>query len=150
MLTTHAPHQRRLISTGLAALVGAGAVLLTAACSGGSTTPSSAAPPSAGAHHRPAGVGGKITAESGTTWTVVNGQGAQFTVDITPQTTFGTQQTPATAQQFPVGTMIRAVGQVNGSTVTATHIVNARMRQHGQPPASGSAPAPASGAPTPS
>ncbi|MDT7668487.1 MAG: hypothetical protein QOC74_1270 [Pseudonocardiales bacterium] len=138
----------RSITAGLAALVGAGAVLLTAACSGGSTTPSSAPPPSAGAHHRPAGIAGKITAESGTTWTVVNTQGTQFTVDITPQTSFGTRQAQATAQQFPVGTMIRAIGQVTGSTVTATHIVDARMR--GQLPAPAPAPAPASSTPSPS
>ncbi|HEY2098600.1 MAG TPA: hypothetical protein VGH72_19165, partial [Pseudonocardia sp.] len=58
----------------------------------------------------------------------------------------------ATAQQFPVGTMVRAMGQVSGSTVTATHIVDARMRQRGQVPASAPAPAPApaSGAPSPS
>ncbi|MDT7682002.1 MAG: hypothetical protein QOG57_2312 [Pseudonocardiales bacterium] len=147
-----APRYRRPITAALAALVGTGAVLLTAACSGGSTAPSSAAPPSAGAHHRPAGIAGKITAESGTTWTVVNAQGTQFTVDITPQTTFGTRQAQATAQQFPVGTMVRAMGQVSGSTVTATHIVDARMRQRGQVPASAPAPAPApaSGAPSPS
>ncbi|HEV7790486.1 MAG TPA: hypothetical protein VGP05_15875 [Pseudonocardia sp.] len=150
MPTLPAPRYRRPITAGLAALVGAGAVLLTAACSGGSTAPSSAPPPSAGAHHRPAGIAGKITAESGTTWTVVNTEGARFTVDITPQTIFGTRQAQATAQQFPVGTMIRAIGQVTGSTVTATHIVDARMHQRGQLPASAPAPAPASSAPSPS
>jgi hypothetical protein len=145
-----APRSRRPITIGLVALAGAGTVLLTAACSGGGTAPSSAAPPSAGAHHRPAGIAGKITAESGTSWTVINTQGAQFTVDITPQTTFGSRQTQATAQQFPVGTMIRAMGQVNGSTVTATHIFNAQLRQHGQPPGSAQAPAPAPASTAPS
>jgi hypothetical protein len=68
------------------------------------------------------GVRGQITAITATTWTVTTAKGKAFTVTIGPQTVFGTKAVPATAAQFPVGTVVRVTGPRNGATVTATRI----------------------------
>jgi len=53
---------------------------------------------------------------------------------ITPPTQFGARRTSATAQQFPVGSIVRVLGTINGITVTATRIAAATssnpMRPH--------------------
>jgi hypothetical protein len=112
----------------LAGLTVAGALLATAACSNSATPSGSSVPsePSVGKYHHAKGVGGKITAENGSTWTVVNAKGKQFTVDITPQTKFGTKAVPATQQQFTVGEQIHAAGQVTNGTVAANRIIKAK------------------------
>lgn len=136
---------RRPRTLALAGLTVAGALLATAACSSGTSAPSSAstspAPQAAGKHHHAKGVAGKITAENGNTWTVTNAKGKQFTVDITPQTTFGSKSTPATQQQFTVGEEIRARGSVTNGTVSATRVTKAKD----QAGAASAAPAPSGG-----
>jgi electron transfer flavoprotein alpha subunit len=85
---------------------------------------SSAAPPPAPAPATPTdqGVRGQITAETATTWTVTTAKGKAFTVTVGPQTVYGTKAAPATAAQFPVGTMVRVTGARTGTTVAATRI----------------------------
>jgi Domain of unknown function (DUF5666) len=105
--------------------------VLAAGCGAG-TTPSPAAPsaspspaPQVSGHAERRGVRGTITAEDGSTWTVTNAANRQFIVTVNPQTAFGTRTAPASAQEFPVGTQVRVVGTISGSTVTATRIVAA-------------------------
>lgn len=128
-------------------LAATGVVVLAAGCSSATdpgapaaSSTSAPAPSAKSGRHAAKGTAGRITAEQGSTWTMVTAEGTQLTVDITPQTTFGTTKHPATAQQFTVGTAIRVAGQTNGSTITATRIGAAR--------AAGSTPAPASPSPS--
>jgi hypothetical protein len=140
---------RRGLSIGLAGLTAAGALFLTSACSSNSTpaaapapdatapaapAPDASAPVAAapGGHHRK-GIAGKITAEDGNSWTVVNAKGKQFTVTITAQTAFGTKKQPATQQEFVVGSSIRAMGQVQKGTVTAARITAAHPKATAAP-----------------
>lgn len=83
------------------------------------TTPSPKPSPS---RHTPAGVTGQISAVNGSTWTVVNKAGKEFTVTITPQTQFGTRRQPATEQQFTVGSAVRVLGTITDNTVIATRV----------------------------
>lgn len=76
-------------------------------------------------HAAAQGVRGQITAESGTTWTVTNARGRAFTVTLITQTGFGTAAAPAGEDRFPVGSQVRIVGAVTGTTVTATRIAAA-------------------------
>jgi hypothetical protein len=92
-----------------------------------------AAPPPPPAASTPAasgkaeqGVRGQITAITATTWTVTTAKGKAFTVAVSPQTVYGSKAAPATAAQFPVGTMVRVTGPRNGATVTATRIALAK------------------------
>jgi hypothetical protein len=70
----------------------------------------------------PSGITGQITAMNGSTWTVVNKAGKQFTITITPETQFGTKRQPATEAQFSVGNSVRVIGTVNATTVTAARV----------------------------
>jgi hypothetical protein len=123
--------QPRIGTTTTLVGVAAAAVLTVSACSPGSpsttnpatTSPtSSAAAPAAPATHHPHALRGTISAENGTTWTVDTAKGATYTVNIAPNTTFGTKKAPATAQNFPVGTQVRVMGQRSGTTINATRI----------------------------
>lgn len=69
------------------------------------------------------GVRGQITAENGSTWTVMSRAGQLVTVVITATTQFGTKAQPGSASQFVPGTQIAAIGTRNGTTVTATRVV---------------------------
>ncbi len=120
--------------------------MATAAVAGCSNAPASPPAPSAAptpapsGKHAEQGVRGQVTAETATSWTVTTAKGKAFTVTVGPQTVFGAAAAPATAAQFPVGTVVRVVGTRNGGTVTATRITRAKT----QPTAT---PAPAPGAP---
>jgi hypothetical protein len=89
------------------------------------TTPATApaAAPKGKGQGRAQGVRGQITAENGSTWTVVSRAGKTVTVDITPSTQFGTQAQPAAASQFVTGSQIAAIGTRSGTAVTATRVV---------------------------
>lgn len=140
--TLSTPTRRTAVRSGAAVLAATAVVLLSAGCSGSSATaaaPSSASQPAPG-HRGGQGIFGRVTTENGSTWTVVNPKGTQFTVDLTPQTAFGTAKAPATAQQFPVGSNVRVSGTRNGDTVTATRIDD--MRAPGRGAAPSGAPAP--------
>lgn len=103
-------------------LVGALAVV-GAAVAGCSSSPAPPpAPTPAPATPTDQGVRGQITAETATTWTVTTAKGKAFTVTVGPQTVYGTKAAPATAAQFPVGTMVRVTGPRTGATVAATRI----------------------------
>ena len=103
--------------------------LLAAGCGAGSTpsptAPSVAPRPAPSGHQARHGIRGTVTAENGSTWTVVTAKNRSFTVTVDPQTAYGTKNAPATAQQFPVGTQVRVVGTVSGTAVTATRIAAA-------------------------
>jgi hypothetical protein len=92
-----------------------------------STTTSTAAL-GTGTHHGAAhhGVRGQITAENGSTWTVLTKLGKSLSVNITPSTQFGTLASPATESSFPVGSEIAATGTRSGTIVTATRIFTPR------------------------
>jgi hypothetical protein len=64
----------------------------------------------------------RLPPKTGSTWIITANNGMQYNVDITPQTEFGTKQTPSTKAQFPVGSTIRVSGAANGNTITATRI----------------------------
>lgn len=89
------------------------------------TTPTTApaAVPKGKAGGKAQGVRGQITAENGSTWTVLSRAGKTVTVDITASTRFGTQAHPAAASQFVTGSQIAAIGARSGTTVTATRVV---------------------------
>jgi hypothetical protein len=65
------------------------------------------------------GARGQITAESGSSWTVVTAKQKTITVIVSPTTKFGTAAAPATAAQFPVGTTVAVRGHRSGATITA-------------------------------
>jgi uncharacterized protein DUF5666 len=110
-------------------VVGAAVAIGLTGCSSGSnnpsatptatTSPTTTAPVKSGHPHE---ITGKVTAENGSTWMITADNGMQYTVDITPQTEFGTKQTPSTTAQFPVGSTVRVSGTANGNTITATRI----------------------------
>lgn len=103
------------------------------------STPPAASPQSPTAPHTPRHdrrITGQVTAENGPTWTVVNREGRQFTVQITNQTRFGSKQKPATVQQFPVGSEVRVAGALNGTTVTASRVATAAPKPQASPPQS--------------
>ncbi len=119
---------------GAVAVVCAGLGLGVSACGGtagaaGAATTSSAAPASgAKAHDKRDGVAGRITAENGDSWVITTKAGKTITVDITPNTKFGTTDHPATEQQFPVGSTVRVSGAVDGDTVSAARIAIPQQR----------------------
>lgn len=127
-------------------LTAAGLISGIAACSGtdsNSTSPPASAAPAAPSAPRKAahgGMTGQISAINGSTWTVHSAQGKDITVDVTPQTQFGTKKAPATADQFTVGETVRIAGQRNNGTITATRVTQAKAA-----PASSASPAPSNG-----
>jgi Domain of unknown function (DUF5666) len=110
----------------------------TVAVAGCSNAPAAPPPPPAASTPVPGtkaeqGVRGQITAITATTWTVTTAKGKAFTVALSPQTVYGSKAAPATAAQFPVGTMVRVTGPRNGATVTATRIALAKARPAATP-----------------
>jgi hypothetical protein len=112
-----------------------------AACSGQAGTPAAApastapaSPTSQGKGAKTPSVRGRISAENGTTWTVVGAKGQQYTVDIGPQTKFGTAKAPVPQSQFTVGTSARFAGTVTGSTVAATRVSAVKKAAATPPP----------------
>jgi hypothetical protein len=111
----------------------AAATVAVAGCSNAPAAPPPPPPPPAASTPVPGtkaeqGVRGQITAITATTWTVTTAKGKAFTVAVSPQTVYGSKAAPATAAQFPVGTMVRVTGPRNGATVTATRIALAKAR----------------------
>jgi hypothetical protein len=111
--------------TVLAAVAGIG----LSACSTGfgnaagvSSTPPTTPPTATSSPKAAKGVTGQITAENGSTWTVRNRKGKQFTVTITAATRFGTKKQPSTVQQFAVGNQVRITGPISGTTVRAVRV----------------------------
>ncbi|MCD2195185.1 DUF5666 domain-containing protein [Actinomycetospora endophytica] len=90
------------------------AAVVLAGCSS-STTPAARA-----ARHA---VSGKITAEQGSTWTVLGTDGQTTTVQITAATRFGRLHQQSSAAQFPVGASVRVLGQPQGTTITARRVL---------------------------
>lgn len=50
-------------------------------------------------------------------------KGTSVTVNVTPQTAFGTKKVPSSASSFPVGAIVRVVGKQTGTAITATRIL---------------------------
>ncbi len=84
------------------------------------TTPTT--PPGSPSQPKVQGVRGQITAENGSTWTVMSRAGISVTVVISATTQFGTKAQPESASQFVPGSQIAATGTRSGSTVTATRV----------------------------
>lgn len=110
------PRCRRLVLTVL---------LLVAVLVGCSTAPHAGAARGSGAPPHRAGhtVTGRITAQSGSTWTVVSDDGRSTTVGLTPQTRYGSSHQPTTAAAFTVGATIRVTGTSAGTTLSARRVV---------------------------
>jgi hypothetical protein len=108
------------VGIGISHLVNSSASPAAAASATSTTsTPLESAKPHSGAHK---GVHGQITAENGSTWTVLTKRGKTVTVDITPSTHFGSVANPATESAFPVGSEITATGTRSGGIVTAKRV----------------------------
>lgn len=105
-----------------------------------STTP--ATTPGGSSQPKLQGVRGQITAENGSTWTVLSRAGQSVTVVITATTQFGTKAQPGSASQFVPGSQIAAIGSRNGTTVTATRVIVPAAAPN--PPSSTTAPTAAS------
>jgi hypothetical protein len=104
------------------------------------TTPTTpAATPGGRSQPKAQGVRGQITAENGSTWTVMSRAGRSVTVVISANTQFGTKAQPGSASQFVPGSQIAAIGTRSGTTVTATRVF-----------VPAAATSPPGGAPTPS
>lgn len=84
------------------------------------TTPTRA--PGGSSQPKVQGVRGQITAENGSTWTVLSRAGQSVTVVISAATQFGTKAQPGSASQFVPGSQIAAIGTRTGTTVTATRV----------------------------
>ncbi len=65
---------------------------------------------------------GRITAMSGSNWTVATLKGGDVQVTVDASTRFGTRAKPATAGDFTVGETIVVVGARSGDGITATRI----------------------------
>ncbi|HEX3460309.1 MAG TPA: hypothetical protein VHT49_05360 [Acidimicrobiales bacterium] len=89
------------------------------------TTPTTAplATPKGTGQGNQQGVRGQITAENGSTWTVLSRSGKTVTIEVTASTQFGTKARPSSASQFVTGSQVAAIGTRSGTTVTATRVV---------------------------
>jgi len=116
--------QRKLLAFVLAVAISCLLAAL-AGCGNAASGPAAASPStskSPGNRADRGGVTGKISAENGSTWTVATKDGKQVTVEVTPQTQYGTKQKPADAKQFQVGSTVRVNGKRAGDKVTADRI----------------------------
>jgi ABC-type Fe3+-hydroxamate transport system substrate-binding protein len=123
-------------------LAAAGLAALLAACgSASSATPAAASSSTSKApgNRGDRGVTGQISAENGSTWTLTTKDGKQVTVDVTPQTQYGTKQEPADAKQFPVGTTVRVSGTRTGDKITAERIAKPPAKKSTSPAPTSSA-----------
>ncbi|MGH3669962.1 MAG: hypothetical protein ACRDSH_04920 [Pseudonocardiaceae bacterium] len=122
---------RRPVLTSIA-LAGLAALTVSACSSSSPSTPppsSATAPAAPAAHHRPnAALRGTISAENGNTWTLNAVKGGTYMITITPTTTFGTKNAPATAQSFPIGAPVVVMGKHSGTTINATRIATPAKR----------------------
>jgi hypothetical protein len=107
----------------------AGTGIGLAVASGGTvvTTPTTTVPVATSPHgpstpSKGQALRGQITAETGSSWTVVNPKGRSFTVTISPTTKFGTSAVPATESQFTVGSSVMVRGVHSGNAVTAVRV----------------------------
>ncbi len=66
---------------------------------------------------------GTVTAINGDTWTVKTAEGSTVTVTIDASTKFGTKKHPATQSSFHVGSSIAVGGSLEGSAISARHIL---------------------------
>jgi len=131
-------HLGAAIAAAATAVVLVGGILILVLAGGGSSAPAAATAPittsttvvapgagsGAGASTgaRRLGVRGQITAIEGNTWTVLSARGVPVTVEVTPNTTFGTKAKPMTASDFSVGQDVVVLGSRTGRTVTAARI----------------------------
>jgi hypothetical protein len=99
-------------------------VLALSGCSSSSNAPAPTTSPAAGATKHPR-VAGPITAENGSTWTVLTTTGQTYTVIITNATAFGTKTDPATKDQFRVGDIVHVTGTMSGTAITASRVTSA-------------------------
>ena len=132
-------HRIKYVAGGMVVPVAAGLALTGCSLIQHPTAAASSPAPTASAtahraHHRKTGISGKITAEHGNTWTVAMKTGKNLTVTITAQTQYGTKEHPATAAQFPVGTIVRVTGPRKNATVTALRVQAARSQSGGPSP----------------
>ncbi len=132
-------------------VLGAAVAISVVGCSGSSGTHGAIASsvttvPAAAGHdrgvtdHSVHGIIGQISAENGSSWTVIASDGIPYSVTITPDTHFGTPQAPRTAQQFPVGSAVHVTGSVTGQVITAILVTAS-----GSPPVASTASTPPAG-----
>ncbi len=88
----------------------------------GATPSNAAAAPAGSGRHRSPVVRGRIAQIDGDAWTVAPDQGDDVVVQLSADTQFGTQRTPAQRSGFAVGTVVGVVGTCTGDRVAATRI----------------------------
>jgi Domain of unknown function (DUF5666) len=88
--------------------------------------------PAAATHPSPS-VRGRITAVADEGWTVVTAQGASVTVEIAPDTRFGTARKPVADSAFTVGTSVGVIGTRRADHVVADRIVLIATRAKATP-----------------
>ncbi len=71
----------------------------------------------------------RLTAISGSTWTVQPAKGGPVSVIVNGQTKFGSKKAPSTASAFAVGTRIAIVGARVGDRIDATRIMLPQVGQ---------------------
>lgn len=75
----------------------------------------------------------RITAISGSTWTVQPSKGGALSVIVSDQTKFGSKKAPTTSADFPVGTRVAIVGPRVGDRIQATRIMIPQTRPSAAP-----------------
>lgn len=93
---------------------------LPAASAGGQPAKSASAKAGANSKHP---LRARLTAISGSTWTVQPAKGGPVSVIVNGQTKFGSKKAPSTASAFAVGTRIAIVGARVGDRIDAKRIM---------------------------
>lgn len=125
-----------IAAVSMAVVIVGGILVLTLLGNGGSSTVSTTTPTTAttvaphastggGAAKRGQGVRGTITAINGNTWTVQSASGVTVTVEVGPNTAFGTKAKPLSPSDFAVGDRVVVVGSRDKTTVVASRITAA-------------------------
>lgn len=87
---------------------------------GGDARAAAAAEPS---RHSSPSVRGTVTAVDGDRWSVRTAEGADVLVTLDDGTRFGSRRTPATREQFVVGSPVAVVGELAAGTVGAERVL---------------------------
>jgi hypothetical protein len=133
------PGRLAAVAVAIVVVLGGGAaaaVALTGSSSGGGTpAAASTGTPSAtstvqsgthagkGAHRKGRAVRGTITSVATDSFVITNAKGVHYTVRVTAKTKYGSTARPLTRSQLVAGTTIVVAGSRDGTTITATHIM---------------------------
>jgi hypothetical protein len=97
------------------------------------THPVTGSPAAAAPSHPSPSLRGRITAVGDTQWTVAPAQGAPVTVEIAPDTQFGTPRRPVDGSAFTVGKNVGVIGARQGDQIAADRIIMIVARTQARP-----------------